>query len=150
MAVFVPLVILLLLTGLLTAVVGVHPEGKETQEGQLYEGVFEEMPCLKNRMEPSDRKAGTSAKTKLNIPSNRDSTTPSINRLKMNVPYDIQLESTTRGSSPFVMVSTSPSQTPGSTLSRSAVHTPYSAVTYSDRTSTLGRREPPPYVGVHK
>nr|CAG4650104.1 EOG090X04W0 [Sida crystallina] len=152
-AIFVPLIILLVLTGLLTAVIGVHPEGRETQDGQLYEGVFEEMPlpCVKNRMLPSGRtKSQISERTKLTLARSRDSTTPSINMLKMNSPFDSNLESTTRGSSPFIMASHSPSPTPASTLSRSAGQTAHSSLAYSDRTSTLGRREPPPYVGVQK
>ncbi len=34
-AIFIPLVMLLLLAALLTAVLGVHPEGAETEEGQV-------------------------------------------------------------------------------------------------------------------
>nr|CAG4641639.1 EOG090X04W0 [Eurycercus lamellatus] len=48
-AIFIPLVILLVLTALLTAILGVHPEGSETEEGQLYEGVFEELLFVKSK-----------------------------------------------------------------------------------------------------
>jgi len=34
-AVFLPIVLLLVLAGLLTAILGVHPEGAETEEGQV-------------------------------------------------------------------------------------------------------------------
>jgi hypothetical protein len=35
-AVFIPLVLLLILAAILTAILGVHPEGAETEEGQVF------------------------------------------------------------------------------------------------------------------
>lgn len=35
MAIFIPLVMLLILAALLTAVLGIHPEGAEPEEGQV-------------------------------------------------------------------------------------------------------------------
>jgi len=144
-AVFAPIITLLVLTGLLTTVIGVHPEGKETQEGQLFEGVFEEMaPCLKRHLEPVSDRLQHDVSCK--FVRNRDSVTPSIVLLKANATTVKNFESTTRGSSPFIMPSLTP--TPTSTLSRSTAiaPNPYGHVTTSDRTCTVGRREPPPYV----
>lgn len=44
-AVFIPLVVLLLLAALLTAILGIHPEGAETEEGQV---IFNTYFALKN------------------------------------------------------------------------------------------------------
>nr|CAG4638401.1 EOG090X04W0 [Cyclestheria hislopi] len=153
-AVFVPLIVLLILTGLLTAILGVHPEGKETAEGQLYEGVFEEFPCLKNRIEGTKNQADAQQTHTMLTPSRtRESVTPIHLRPNANLGYDLTIDSITRGFSPFLLNSPSatPSPTPGSTLSHSAVTTPHSTLWHSDRTSTLGRPEPPPYLGsLHK
>nr|CAG4636955.1 EOG090X04W0 [Ceriodaphnia reticulata]SVE72893.1 EOG090X04W0 [Ceriodaphnia reticulata] len=148
-AIFIPLVVLLLLAALLTAVLGVHPEGAETEEGQLYEGVFEELPFLKPKQEmiPAPQiNSEISTMPRLKATRACESTTPSLSRVKRNPLYDSMVESVTRGSSPFLMSSgSSPSPTPVSTLSRSAFPTPRSTLGQPERISTLGRPEPPPY-----
>lgn len=81
----------------------------------------------------------------------RESTTPSLGRIKRNPIYDSMAEYNTRGSSPFLMSSgSSPSPTPVSTLSRSVIPSPRSTLGPSERTSTLGRPEPPRYTGSLK
>nr|SVE73512.1 EOG090X04W0 [Daphnia atkinsoni] len=146
-AVFIPLVVLLLLAALLTAILGIHPEGAETEEGQLYEAVFEELPFLKTKQEAATLKPDIS--NEVSLRRTRDSTTPSMGRVKRNPLYDSLMgESGTRGSSPFLMSSGSSAlPTPVSTLSRPALPTPRSTIGQSERASTLGRPEPPPYNG---
>ncbi|XP_032782919.2 epsilon-sarcoglycan [Daphnia magna] len=144
-AVFIPLVVLLLLAAVLTAILGVHPEGAETEEGQLYEAVFEELPFLKAKQETGTLKPQVSNE----VSSRRtlESATLSLGRVKRNPLYDSLMgESGTRGSSPFLMSSGSSAlPTPVSTLSRPAFPTPRSTLGQSERASTLGRPEPPPY-----
>nr|SVE75080.1 EOG090X04W0 [Daphnia dolichocephala] len=143
-AVFIPLVVLLLLAALLTAILGVHPEGAETEQGQLYEAVFEELPFLKPKQETGTAKPQI---TEISSRHARESATPSLGRVKRNPLYDSLIgESGTRGSSPFLMSSASSAiPTPVSTLSRPAFPSPRSTLGPSQRASTMGRPEPPPY-----
>lgn len=79
----------------------------------------------------------------------RESTTPSLGRGKRNPLYNSMVDSVTRGSSPFLMsTGSTPSPTPISTLTRSAYPTLRSTLGPSERASTLGRPEPPPYCGT--
>nr|SVE85451.1 EOG090X04W0 [Daphnia pulicaria] len=146
-AVFIPLVLLLILAALLTAILGVHPEGAETEEGQLYEAAFEELPFLKSKQETGTLKPTGQISNEISTKLIRDSRTPSLGRVKRNPLYDSVIgESATRGSSPFLMSSNSSAMpTPVSTLSRPTFPTPRSTTLLSERSSTLGRREPPPY-----
>ena len=163
------MVLLLLLAALLTAILGVHPEGAETEEGQvffslrriiaqqtkhnffffffflqLYEAAFEELPFLKPKQEIGTQKPSIS--NEISTKLIRESRTPSLGRVKRNPLYDsVMGETATRGSSPFLMSSgSSAMQTPVSTLSRPGFPTPRSTL-FSERASTLGRPEPPPY-----
>nr|CAG4648616.1 EOG090X04W0 [Polyphemus pediculus] len=148
-AIFVPVMLLLVLVGLLTAILGIHPEGEVTEEGLLYEGVFEELPFLNSK----PKKVSSAGNEELiSSPLNknhiraRNSESPSIPSAKRNIHlFDSMAESATRDSSPFLMSSISASATPASTLSRSAFPTPRSTLAPSERASTLGRPEPPPY-----
>lgn len=168
--------ILLILAGLLTAVLGVHPEGSETEEGevrvfsiftsrrlhlsasQLYEAVFEELPFFKPKhttvtastekaeLSSSDFPAQQAKAAKLG-----ETNTQSLNRIKRNPFLESTLESAGRDSSPFLMsTGSSPAPTPMSTLNRpNQLFRP--ANVGSERNSTLGtlgRPEPPPYTGT--
>nr|CAG4649275.1 EOG090X04W0 [Scapholeberis mucronata]SVE93574.1 EOG090X04W0 [Scapholeberis mucronata] len=152
-AIFIPLVLLLILVALLTAILGVHPEGEEPEEGQLYEGMFEELPFLKSKQNQEatpriDTEISTGVPSKYS--RSRESTTPtaSLGRVKRNPLYDSMVEQVARGSSPFLLSSGStPSPTPVSTLSRSVITSPRSTLGPSERTSTIGRPEPPRYIG---
>nr|CAG4643160.1 EOG090X04W0 [Ilyocryptus agilis] len=158
-AIFIPLVVLLILAAVLTMILGIHPEGAETEEGQLYEGVFEEMPFLKakTQTETSGKAASSEIPTRTiqamsSLPRASDSTTPTLSRVKRNQFYDpMMMDSTVRGSSPFLMSSTSsPPHSPVSTLTRSVYPTTTRSTPGAaswDRGSTLGRPEPPPYCG---
>nr|CAH0110003.1 unnamed protein product [Daphnia galeata] len=143
-AVFIPLVLLLLLAALLTAILGVHPEGAETEEGQLYEAAFEELPFLKPKQETGTQKPPIS--NEISTKLIRESRTPSLGRVKRNPLYDsVMGDTATRGSSPFLMSSGSSAMpTPVSTLSRPGFPTPRSTL-FCERASTLGRPEPPRY-----
>nr|CAG4646205.1 EOG090X04W0 [Macrothrix elegans] len=85
-AIFIPVVILLLLAALLTAVLGVHPEGGETEEGQLYEAMFEELNFLKTNtgavVADKENTAGTTRPSK--TPLVKEPNTPSLVRGKRN------------------------------------------------------------------
>nr|CAG4640806.1 EOG090X04W0 [Eulimnadia texana] len=140
-AVFVPLIVMLVIVGFLTAVLGIHPEGQEVVEGQLYEAVFEELPFLKAN--------------KSNVPKEaKKPETKNVNEKEVG-PFPAAAFKTTgitsgltgslqRGS-PFLMSSNPGS--PSSTLNRS-VTTPRSTLRRDGRGSTLGRPEPPPYTGT--
>nr|SVE74138.1 EOG090X04W0 [Daphnia barbata] len=143
-AVFIPVVVLLLLVALLTAILGVHPEGAETEQGQLYEAVFEELPFLNPKQQTGTAKPQI---TEISSRHARESATPSLGRVKRNPLYDSLIgECGTRGSSPFLMSSASSAiPTPVSTLSRPAFPSPRSTLGPSQRASTIGRPEPPPY-----
>jgi len=147
-AIFVPIVILLILVGVLTAILGVHPEGKETEEGLLYEAVFEELPFLNTKDKPKATEKEEMLEMNRRLGRAGHSVTPPLKR--NNPLFDSLAESATRDSSPFLMSSASASPTPVSTLSRSAYPTLRSTLGRSERTSTLGRPEPPPYYGVPK
>jgi hypothetical protein len=162
-------VLLLLLAALLTAILGVHPEGAETEEGQvlfslhriiaqqtkhnffffffflqLYEAAFEELPFLKPKQETGTQKPPIS--NEISTKLIRESRTPSLGRVKRNPLYDsVMGDTATRGSSPFLMSSGSSAMpTPVSTLSRPGFPTPRSTL-FCERASTLGRPEPPRY-----
>jgi len=147
-AIFAPIVILLILVGLLTAILGVHPEGEEIEEGLLYEGVFEELPFLNTKDKPAMVEKEEMLEMDRRLYRAGRSVTPPLKR--NNPLFDSLAETATRDSSPFLMSSTSPSPTPASTLSRSAYPTLRSTLGHSERASTLGRPEPPPYYGVGK
>lgn len=147
-AIFVPIVILLILVGVLTAILGVHPEGKETEEGLLYEAVFEDLPFLNSKDKPKTVEKEEILEMNRRLGRTGRSVSPPLKR--NNPLFDSLADSTTRDSSPFLMSSTSPSPTPASTLSRSAYPTLRSTLNRSDRASTLGRPEPPPYYGASK
>ena len=138
---------------------------------QLYEAAFEEITFLKPAKKEvvSSKSEAPSASTKTApsesespkksrsaaAPSPRESSlkssqtnTPSLSRtgsrprhqsINPSLYGQLTMDSVTRGSSPFIM--SSASATPVSTLSRSA----YRSGAPSERASTLGRREPPPY-----
>lgn len=171
-AIFVPLVLLLILAALLTAILGVHPEGSEAEEGQLYEVAFEELPFVKSK---KDITAGTATRASSCAPSEfsqqlRASVPRTINTMGRNAIESNSaslgrgtnrrhplygptvMESVTRGSSPFLMSSASPSPTPVSTLSRSAYRTGSRPGTIgragSEQPGTLGRPRPPPYASM--
>ena len=139
-----PLVVLLFLAASLTAILGVHPEGQEVEEGQLYEAVFEELPFLKPKSENIAKKENVNPANWLSVPSKESSSGTLKRNLKGNQAAGLQ--SINQDYSPFLKTSTSPSPTPASTLSRLA-RSPYSSLCPSDRTSTLGRPEPPRYLG---
>nr|CAG4642465.1 EOG090X04W0 [Evadne anonyx] len=147
-AIFVPIVILLILVGVLTAILGVHPEGKEPEEGFLYEAVFEELPFLHTKEKATTVEKEEMLEMNRRLNRSGHSVTPPLKR--NNPLFDSLAESTTLDSSPFLMSSTSPSPTPASTLSRSAYPTLRSTLNRSERSSTLGRPEPPPYYGGAK
>nr|CAG4647846.1 EOG090X04W0 [Moina brachiata]SVE92969.1 EOG090X04W0 [Moina brachiata] len=155
-AVFIPLMILLILSGLLTAVLGVHPEGSVTEEGQLYEAVFEELPFFKPK-----NSTVTTAAEKLELPASGlsllqtkttklgDSNTPSLSRIKRNPLYESATDSGARDSSPFLMSGgSSPLPTPMSTLNRSANQIFRPTIVALEKAGTLSRPEPPPYTGT--
>ena len=152
-AIFMPIIILLILVGVLTAILGVHPEGKETAEGLLYEAVFEELPFFNSKPKPSSLEKEEILECNRRLGHTRHSDTPSLTRTTLkrnNHLFDSVNESGTRDSSPFLMSSSTPSPTPGSTLSRSAFPTLRSTLGRSERTSTMGRPDPPLYYGINK
>jgi len=136
---------------------------------QLYEAAFEEITFLKpakKEVVSSKSEAPSAVKTvpsedspkksrSAAAPSPRESSlkssqtnTPSLSRtgsrprhqsINPSLYGQLTMDSVTRGSSPFIM--SSASATPVSTLSRSA----YRSGAPSERASTLGRRDPPPY-----